>query len=93
MGLAVVVRQAYLVPMYQYVVCNEPGCPRQDEVRRVERPVVGDGMIAFLGVACECSPDREMRRVAAPAIDMDEVMVPLHQWVLDEGLVGSEPPC
>lgn len=78
--------------MYQYVVCNQAGCPRQDQVRRVERPRLGDGMVALVAVSCECSPDIEMRRVAAPQYEIATLGEQFTAWVRDEGWLKA-PSC
>jgi len=86
----------YLVPMAEpiYFVCNQPGCAYQDIVRPIWPRRIGDGMFELAAISCECSPGIEMRRVAAPeAAAIEDPIDVHHQWVLDEALVGSEPPC
>lgn len=44
------------------VRCDNPNCPFPNP-RSAAMPSVGQGLLGFVGVRCECSPDRECRVV------------------------------
>lgn len=83
----------YLVPMDRdfYYVCVNDGCPFQGRVRQVWARRLGDGMVEIPRPRCECSPDREMKSTGRPSLDTTDLGEQFSQWVVDEGLIGSEP--
>lgn len=58
----------------RYLVCDNPGCPYQGEVRKLWPIPVGRGMFIQPAVFCECSLEIEMRRTE-PLVAIPEPLV------------------